>query len=479
MMKNLWLASTLSLSLGVSLLAGCGTTPTAAGSGTNAATAPGAKAPSTLTGGARAQEGVGMPGMPAAPAPETPASAAPTNGGDSGGTPGAQPGAPGAPVGPVGPPSMPEGSVISPGIGGGIVVGPPPAFGPEGANGIIAFMSDRDTGGGKGFDIFVYDAVAATVLALPGVNTYADEVNPRLSSNGAWLVYQSDETGDNDILIFDLRNQLINTLQTLNTYADETQPDISDDGRMIVYVSNEIRDHGYDDKGGYKDDKYNSKDGKGGKNDFKDFKGKRFNDELRIFDALTGNNFRVPVANRGLTDITWPSISGNGEIIAYGGSETGYLKDSDIFVYSLLAAAQLTPPFVNTEDGEYNPDLDLTGSLIAFVSDRRGSEDLYAVDLKSGFTDNLVLANTDYYDEQEPRWLAGPGGQLIFHSDRSGEFRLYAYDMATALVDTLPVANEPFTNTQLRDEYPELLGYNDFKDTHHRDFSHRDHKDHK
>jgi Tol biopolymer transport system component len=216
-------------------------------------------------------------------------------------------------------------------------------------------------------------------------------------------VYQSNEAGNDDIFLFSLRNQLINTLQTLNTDADESQPDVSNDGDVLVYVSN-----------------------------------RQGQDELRVFDMRNGNNFRVPVANRGLTQVNWPTISGNGDVIAYGATDG---QRSDVYVYSLEMAAQLTPPFLNTESGEYNPDLNDMGDLITFVSDRRGSEDIYVVDMRSGFIDNMVLANSEAA-EQEPRWLAGGDNSIVFHTNRTGEFRIMAYNLDNAVLNTLPVANE-------------------------------------
>lgn len=417
-MRN-WMAASLSLSVGLGVLAGCASNPapTAPGQAPVAERVQGPAAGGTMNAPIRAQEG-----MTSAP----PASATATSGSTASGTTAAPPTTPTAPAEgttTVPPVAVDTGAAVIAdpvvgGIGGGVVgMGYSGGFDGEGENGLITFQSDRATGGGAGMDIFVFDAVAATVLALPGVNTLADETNPRLSSNGRWLVYQSNESGDNDILLFSLESQLINTLATLNTDADEEQPDVSNDGDVIVYVSNRA----------------------GG-------------DELRVFDLVDGNNFRVPIANRGLYDVNWPTISGNGEVIAYGASDG---QSADVFVYSLMDAAQLTPPFLNTADGEYNPDLNEGGDLIAFVSNRRGSEDIYAVDMRSGFIDNLVLANSPYI-EQEPRWLAGADDALVFHTDRTGEFRIMAYNLETALLNTLPVANEIGSNTQLRDATPRL-----------------------
>lgn len=417
-MRN-WVTASLSMSLGLGLLAGCGSAPAPTSSAPETVSPPmanqaPAQAPANtapVVAPIRAQEGTVSNGATATSS----GSATPATPVDATAVDAATPvisdaGTPGAAV-------LISDDIIG-GIGGGIVAGVGTGdFGREGENGLITFQSDRATGGGGGFDIFVFDAAAATVLALPGVNTAADESNPRLSSNGDWLVYQSNEAGNDDIFLFSLRSQLINTLQTLNTDANESQPDVSNDGDVLVYVS---------DRQGL--------------------------DELRVFDMRDGNNFRVPVANRGLTQVNWPTISGNGNIIAYGATDG---QRSDVYVYSLEMAAQLTPPFLNSESGEYNPDLNEQGDLITFVSDRRGTEDIYVVDMRSGFIDNMVLANSPAI-EQEPRWLAGGDNSIVFHTDRTGEFRIMAYNLDNAVLNTLPVANELGSNTQLRDAAPNL-----------------------
>jgi len=391
------------------------------------------------------------------------------------------------------------------------------------------------------YDIFVYDALAQTVLALPGVNTDANESNPRLSSNGRFMVYQTDENGSDDIHVYDMGAQLIDTLNTLNTpNFNEREPDVSDDGNLIVYVSDDnlsdfIRhERSPEDLRRGKDGKVDGKGGDGKRVDGGRERGEQLDnsrgvdgkgcdncgeadpeqftetvgtadyefdaepggdqahrqDELRIYNTHNGANYKVPIANAELSAVTWPSISGDGQVIAYGASDgffdfdnhesirhrggrggkslskddphefshhhRGDGHNSEVFIYSLGTAAQLTPPFINDSDGDqYNPDLDATGSAIAYVSNRHGSEDIFVTDMRSGFSDNLVFANTDCR-EQEPRFLGLSSTRIIFQSDRGGEFAIYAYDMPTSLLDTLPILNEEGADTQLRDSNPNI-----------------------
>lgn len=435
-MKSINWTAALALSLGVGLVAGCGQ------SASPVATAPMANSQQAAAGAQNAAYSGPLSAQvddtTASASPSTTASASPTATGSA--MPSASPSATasaGTGTGTdTGTGSMTGSGTLGDtrvgGVSGSISTSTDRGLGAFsfGAGDLVAFQSNRQTGGGGAYDIFVYDAQAQTVLALPAVNTGANETNPRLSTNGQWLVYQTDESGTQDVRTFDLRTQLIDTLRTLNTEThNEMQPDISDDGSQIVYVSDEPG-------------------GNAGQS------GTAQTDTLRIYNTHNGADYIVPVANRGLTDITWPTMSGNGDVIAYGASSGG--PNRQIFVYSVKDAAQLTPPFLNDVNADqYNPDLDESGNNIVFVSNRRGSEDIYMTDLRSGFTDNMVLANSSG-TEQEPRFLGRQAGRVVFQSDRTGEFRIYAYDMNTALLDTLPVANELDSDTQIRNVNPSL-----------------------
>lgn len=392
------LATALSMTVGLAMMAGCGQTPgqTAAPGNYDARAQVDGASPSPVASVEPSASPTTEPSaMPSDMASASP-SAAPTV------VPGCDSCGPGL-----------DNSNVGPGIDGSVGSGSGLGAFQFGDDDLVAFQSDRATGGGAGFDIFVFDAKAATVLALPAVNTDANESEPRLSSNAEWLVYETDANGTDDIYLFSMRTLLINSLRTLNTQtANEQQPDVSNDGRLIAFVSDETGP-----------------------------------EQLRVYDIANGANYIVPVANRGLTNIDRPTISGNGNVVAYAATAAG--EDYDVFVYSLRDAAQLTPPFINTEDDEWNPDLSDSGDRVLFVSDRRGSADVYLTDLQSGFTDNLVLANTAS-TEEEPRFLGRSEDRIVFQSDRTGNNRIYAYDRDTGLLDTLPVANEPVVDTQLR-----------------------------
>lgn len=289
---------------------------------------------------------------------------------------------------------------------------------PPGPADLITFQSDRRPNEG-GYDIYVYDAAEDTVLAIAGVNTPADETHPRLSDDGQWLVFQRGlPGGDQGLLLYDQQTRRLNTLSAVNSpQAQETEPDISADGNLIVYVS--------------------------------DAGGKR---HIRLYDVETGDNYELGGAGRHLSDLRSPSISGNGRRVAYSAGTPAAPASSDVYLYDIPTASQLTPPFVNTLYREFDPELSPDGTRLLFVSDRFGSEDVFECDLVSGFTDNFSQLNTDH-DEQHPRYMGARGERIVFQlrvrTDAYDQLSLRAFDRALAMLDTLPIANMLLANSAL------------------------------
>ncbi|MNT47654.1 hypothetical protein D3C72_1843870 [compost metagenome] len=125
---------------------------------------------------------------------------------------------------------------------------------------------------------------------------------------------------------------------------------------------------------------------------------------------------------------------------------------------------------MNTAFDEYNPDLCLDGSRMLFVSNRLGTEDIFEVNLDTGWTDNLSFLNTDELDEQHPRYLGGSVDRIVFQISKKDPLyyfygygygydfvNLRAYNRATATLDILPVANQILADSALRAEQPETL----------------------
>jgi Tol biopolymer transport system component len=284
----------------------------------------------------------------------------------------------------------------------------------------LTFQSDRRPSEG-GYDVYVYDPAQDTVLAIVGVNTKADETNPSVSDDGKWLVFQRGvqhaEGHQQDILLYNRQNRLVSTLSGLNTVGhDETEPSISGDGQLIAYVSYE---HGHP--------------------------------AIRLYDVPMGAAFEVPGANRRLLRVGHPALSGDGQRIAYEAASMADPEATDIYLYDIPAATQVTPPFVNTHFRELDPELSADGRRLLFVSDRLGSLDVFEVDLDSGNTDNFALLNSDH-DESRPEYLGGDTERLAFNLTTRDEYPLTmirAFNRRTMQIDTLPVANSLLANSAL------------------------------
>ncbi|MFN3431918.1 MAG: TolB family protein, partial [Candidatus Sericytochromatia bacterium] len=236
-----------------------------------------------------------------------------------------------------------------------------------------------------------------------------------------WLIFQRGVMGESgvqqDILLYNRHTRMVSTLSRLNSpRANETEPALSADGSRIVYVSDE---HGHP--------------------------------AIRLYDVVTGDAFEVPGANRRLLHVGTPTLSGDGCRIAYEAASAQDPDATDIYLYDIPSATQLTPPFVNTIHRETSPELSGDGRRLLFVSDRFGSDDLFEVDLDTGNTDNLALLNTDH-DEGNPRYLGGATSRIVFNLTTRDEHPmtvLRAFNRQTMQIDTLPVANSLLGNSAL------------------------------
>ena len=271
------------------------------------------------------------------------------------------------------------------------------------SGGLSPAVQAADSGVGYGADIFTYDQTSGTVMALPGVNSGADEINPRVSANGRWLIYATDINGDWDIYLYDIAQGLIDTLSNLNTDEDEVAPTVDDDGTTIAYVFR---------RGGYS--------------------------TLGLYDLVTDNAFVPTAVAQLIDDARTPWISGDGRYVAFASDVdyTGY----DIFVYDVETATLISPPFVNSPDDEMDPALNEDGSRMVFATDRGGSDDIMLAEMTTGVLDRLVLANSPY-DERSPRFLDGDG-PIVFNTDRTGYLRLMVYHPGGGVLDTLAIAHE-------------------------------------
>lgn len=270
---------------------------------------------------------------------------------------------------------------------------------------LIPFSSNRLTGGVGGFDIYIYDRSNQTVLVLPGANTTGDEFNPSLSNNNRWLVYSSTASGNADIRLYDMQTQLVDTLRDANTPGDDVDPTIDAAGDLIAYTSHE-----------------------------------RGRDRLHLYDVRNGANYIPAVVDKLGTTINNPFISVDGTIVAFSTPVPN--RGLDIFFYDVRHATVSQPPFLNTEATEDEPCLFPDNQRVLFSTNRRGNEDIMLLDLRTGFTDPLPLANT-LCSETTPICIGPNMDQILFLSDRTGpdNRQMYIYQPGPHILDTVPVSH--------------------------------------
>src|ERR1043166_7811549 len=101
--------------------------------------------------------------------------------------------------------------------------------------GRIAFVTNR----AGTHDVKVWDR-ATGIGAFTFLASAGDDIEPSLSSNGRWLAYASNNAGAGgyDVFLYDLVADSLVSLTGLNSAGDDRHPSISSDGDVIVFQSN-------------------------------------------------------------------------------------------------------------------------------------------------------------------------------------------------------------------------------------------------
>lgn len=110
----------------------------------------------------------------------------------------------------------------------------------------VAFVSNRRGGAGL-TDLYLYDRRESKLLAVPGLNTPATELEPSLNGDGSLLAFASERPGGmggRDIYLFDRLGGKYLPLPGLNTPAHEISPSLTADGRFLAFVSERIDGEG-------------------------------------------------------------------------------------------------------------------------------------------------------------------------------------------------------------------------------------------
>ena len=329
-------------------------------------------------------------------------------------------GTPGVTMGPISPFQQPMGGNFG-GLPGGVST-PPPAGSSNGlpappaagamwtasqvGQPLLPFATNQEVLGPGGYDVYMYNPKTGTVYGLPGANTPGQEVQPRMSAGGRYMVYTSSMGGPFQVYRYDLMTQALDPLKLVNDAAvDQISPSIDDAGRFMTYL---VRVGGLT--------------------------------QLRMADLATGVvTAPAPIAQLGPVALT-PRISGDGQWVAFSG-DTG--RGADIYLYRVGSGSVYEPPFVNSSASEIDPALSPDGTHMLFASNRSGlGYMVYDADMTTGFLDNLSVANA-FGDNVAPVYLDATGRDFAFVSNRAGVPRQFMFHRTTGVVDTLPLYQDP------------------------------------
>jgi WD40 repeat protein len=161
--------------------------------------------------------------------------------------------------------------------------------------------------------------------------------------------------------------------------------------------------------------------------------------QVHLFDTRTGDDFLVPVASRGLDAVGNVSLSGDGRFVSYSGLSNGL---SNIYLTDLGTGQQLTYPFLPSGGAHLLQNLELSNAGDSLLYSDNGQ--VRALDLRTGFTDNLPLINNNWAPT-DAAFLAGNPGQIVFNNN--GQVGIY--NRYNATIDTLPILNNLFPSANL------------------------------
>lgn len=270
---------------------------------------------------------------------------------------------------------------------------------------LIAFFNARDTllplvdvtgVGPGGSDVLFYNRARQTIQIPMGLDTPSDEVAWFPAVFDRFVYYVGNQQGVLQLLRYDMVQQLVDTLPVANDGHPVAFPSAGLPKRLIAYQ--EITPAG---------------------------------PRLRLYDAI--HNARlIPAAMAGVP-CQVPRFDLFEQRIVFGTPGAGGRQV--LRIYDLASSTIQTPPFVEGGNAS-QASFSLDGSQLVYISDRHGSPDIYLTDLRTGFTDDLPLANSAGV-EAVPRFIGAD--ELIFLSDRAGRPAYYTYRLDTHLLEPLPV----------------------------------------
>lgn len=228
--------------------------------------------------------------------------------------------------------------------------------------------------------VVLYEATDGTLVpGSPPIPWYGPGM-PKVSADGRYVAYNGFGRVNRRIVLWDMAlGQEVALPAELENGRD---PDLSGDGRWLIYL-----------------------------------KGAERAPSLALFDRLSREERLLPLREVQLEGAHSPTISADGGTAAYVASSSR--GDANIYLLDLESGTPISPPTLNTVDQERDPALSADGNTLLFTSDRNGTLDLFAYDLKEGRYMDMGAYNS-LGDDTLPRFLGPEDEGVAYVSDREG-----------------------------------------------------------
>lgn len=265
----------------------------------------------------------------------------------------------------------------------GLAVSRSPAWSPGDER--IAFMGRTD----GDWEIYTIWDDGSELQQLANPDETSNEVQPRLSSDGQWVAFASDISGNYDIWLENAR-KLSSWQQLTDDPANDMYPVWSPDGRKLAFTS--------------------ERDG---------------NWEIYVMSANGTNVMRL---TNDLADDRFPAWSPDGKHIAFYSNRNG--DEADIYLMDATDGRHVIP-IVSNPGYDSNPAWSPNGLTLAFATarDYGGSyaTEVYTLDLVSHTLRRLTNSPSQ---DNLPQW-SGDGRRIYFTSDRGGVDDIWVMEAET------------------------------------------------
>jgi len=264
-------------------------------------------------------------------------------------------------------------AVLAASVVGVVAAGPAGSSAFPGANGKIAFESDRD----HNYEIYVMNPDGSGLTNV--TNNPLNDRDPSWSADGEKIAFESDRDGGNYEIYVMNADGSGQTRLTTNSVTD-AEPTWSPDGKKIAFESFQ-------------------------------------SGAWEIFVMNADGSGQTNVTNNGADDVQ-PTWSPDGKKIALSSNRSGNFK-----IWVMNADGSNLIALTAAAGRDFDPTWSPDGEQIAFSSDRSGGFEIWVMNADGSnatrLTDNVASA-----EDSQPAW-SPDGKQITFASNRDGNFEVY------------------------------------------------------